>query len=232
MTKQIVIGHRGASGMAPENTLLAFQLAYELGAHMIETDVQKTEDGVLVCLHDYEVDHTTNGTGAVAELTFREIRTLDAGKGAKIPTLDEVLDFVRGKMKINIELKITEIEKEVLSAVREREMVSDVIISSFYHGTLIATKTLDDRIFTAILETKLREEIISYVIELEANALNPNHEYITPDIIVQAHSRDIQVFPWTVNDSTQIQTLYEMGVDGVITDFPDIALGILKKFQN
>lgn len=232
MKKQIVIGHRGASGLAPENTLLAHQLAYKVGAHMIETDVQETEDGVLVCIHDYEVDHTTNGTGAVAELTFREIRNLDAGNGAKIPTLDEVLDFVRGKMKINIELKITEIEKEVLSAIRGREMISDVIISSFFHGTLVATKTLDDRILTAVLETKPRNEIISYVIELEANALNPNYRYIKPDIVTEAHNRDIQVFPWTVNDSIQMQKLYEMGVDGIITDFPNVALGILKKFHS
>ena len=230
--KQIVVGHRGASGSAPENTLLAHQLAYEVGAHMIETDVHATEDGILVCIHDYEVDHTTNGTGAIAELSFREIRNLDAGNGAKVPTLDEVLDFVRGKMKINIELKITDIEKEVLSAVRERDMVSDVMISSFLHGTLVSVRTLDDRISTAVLETKLRNEVVSYVIELEANALNPNYEYITPDIVTEAQSRGIQVFPWTVNDSTQMRTLYEMGVNGIITDFPEVALSILNKIQN
>ncbi|TFH06840.1 MAG: glycerophosphodiester phosphodiesterase, partial [Candidatus Thorarchaeota archaeon] len=146
MEKQLVVAHRGASGSAQENTLLAFQLAYEIGAHMIETDVQETVDGTLVCIHDYDVDRTTNGTGAIAELTYREIRDLDAGNGAKIPTLDEVLDYVRGKMKINIELKVTGVEKDVLSAVKERNMISEVTISSFLHGTLISTRNLDDRI--------------------------------------------------------------------------------------
>ncbi len=232
MEKKIVVAHRGASGSAPENTLLAHQLAYEIGAHMIETDVQETQDGKLVCIHDHEVDRTTNGTGAIAELTYREIRDLDAGKGAKIPTLAEVLDYVRGKIRINIELKVTDVEKEVLSAVNERDMVSDVTISSFFHGTLLATRKLDARVSTAVLTTKIKDDMISYVLEHEANALNPNYKNITSDIIAEAHSKNIQVFPWTVNDSTQMQTLFKMGVDGIITDFPDVALRVLSEIQD
>jgi len=231
MAKQLVVAHRGASAIAPENTLLAHKLAYELGADMIETDVQETKDGTLVCIHDYTVNRTTNGCGAIAELTYREVRNLDAGNGQKIPTLDEVLDYVRGKMKINIELKVTDIEKEVLSALKARNMISDVTISSFLHGTLISMKNLDASVSTAVLVSKIRNEMISYVIEHEANALNPDYKNITPDIVIEAHRNNIQVFPWTVNDSGQMQALYEMSVDGIITNFPDVALQVLKNLR-
>jgi len=232
MAKQLVVAHRGASAIAPENTLLAYKLAYELGADMIETDVQETKDGTLVCIHDYTVDRTTNGRGTIAELTYREIRDLDAGNSEKIPTLDEVLDYVQGKMKINIELKVTDIENKVLSAVKTRNMISDVIISSFLHGTLISMKNLDASVSTAVLVSKIRNDMISYVIEHEANALNPDFKNITPDIVAEAHRNNIQVFPWTVNDSGQMQALYEMSVDGIITNFPDVALLVLKNLRN
>lgn len=231
MRKQLVVGHRGASGLAPENTIRAHRVAHEVGANMVEIDVQETLDGKIVCIHDYEVDRTTNGSGAIAELSYREIQELDAGSGEKIPTLDEVLDFVRGKMKLNIELKVTNIEKEVLAAVKKRDMVSDVMISSFLHGTLVATRTIDNIVSTAVLVTHMKDEIISYVIEHEANALNPLYHGITSEIISDAHSNNIQVFPWTVNDSTKMQDLYKMGVDGIITDFPNVAVKILNEMR-
>ena len=229
MKKQIIIAHRGGAGLAPENTMLAHQVAYDVGAHMVEIDVQETLDGKLVCIHDYEVDRTTNGTGSIAELSYHEILELDAGQGEKIPTLEEVLDYVRGKMKINIELKVTDIEKEVLTLVNQRKMISDVIISSFLHGTLISTRTLDTTISTAVLVSKLRDDMISYVMEHEANALNPDYEILTQDIVAEAHSNNIQIFPWTVNDVSQIEVLYGMGVDGIITDFPDVAVKVLQE---
>ncbi len=229
MQNQIVVAHRGASGLAPENTMLAHQVAFETGAHMIEIDVQETEDGKLVCIHDFDVDRTTNGTGAIAELSYREIRELDAGDGEKIPSLDEVLDYARGRMKINIELKVTDIEKEVLALVMERRMIPDITISSFLHGTLIATRNLDTEVFTAVLVTKLRNDMISYVNELDANALNPDHKTVTLDLVNDAHTNNILVFPWTVNDSSRMQDLYSMGVDGIITNFPDIAIKVLQE---
>ncbi|TFG29072.1 glycerophosphodiester phosphodiesterase [Candidatus Thorarchaeota archaeon] len=231
METQIVVAHRGASGLAPENTLLAHQVAYEVGAHMVEIDVQETADGELVCIHDYDVNRTTNGTGVVADLTYREIRDLDAGRGEKIPTLAQVLDYVRGKLKINIELKVTDVEQQVFSFVDERNMISDVMISSFLHGTLIATRSIDASISTAVLVSKIRDDMIPYVVELGANALNPDYRTISSDLMSEAHSNNIQVFPWTVNDSLKIQALLEMGVDGVITDFPDIAVKILKRIN-
>ncbi|MBE0525524.1 MAG: glycerophosphodiester phosphodiesterase [Candidatus Thorarchaeota archaeon] len=232
MKKQLVVAHRGGSGLAPENTMLAHRVAYDVGADMVEIDVQETLDGKLVCIHDYEVDRTTNGIGAIAELSLREILELDAGLGEKIPTLEEVLDYVRGKMKINIELKVTDIEKEVLTLVNERKMISDVTISSFLHGTLISTRRLDNSVSTAVLVSKLQDEMISYVMEHEANALNPDYKVLTQDVVAEAHSNNIQIFPWTVNEASQIRVLCGMGVDGIITDFPDVAVKVLQEISN
>lgn len=227
MKNQLVVAHRGASGLAPENTMAAHRVAFRSGAHMIETDVQETEDGKLVCIHDF--DRTTNGSGAIAELSYRELRELDAGNGEKIPSLEEVLDYTRGKLKLNIELKVTDIEKKVLDFVKERKMIPDITISSFLHGTLIATRNLDTEVSTAVLVTNLQDDMISYVNELEANALNPNHKTISPVLVNDAHSNNILIFPWTVNDSSRMQVLYNLGVDGIITDFPDVALKALQK---
>jgi len=229
MQNQIVVAHRGASGLAPENTMLAHRVAFETGAHMIEIDVQETEDGKLVCIHDFDVDRTTNGTGAIAELSYREIRELDAGDGEKIPTLEEVLDFTRGKLQLNIELKVTDIEEKVLDFVKERKMISDVMISSFLHATLVSTRNLHAKVSTAVLVTELRDDMISYVNELEANALNPDHKTITADLVNDAHSSNILVFPWTVNDSSRMQALFRLDVDGIITNFPDVALKVLQE---
>ncbi|MHA1614410.1 MAG: glycerophosphodiester phosphodiesterase [Candidatus Thorarchaeota archaeon] len=228
MKNQLVVAHRGASGLAPENTLAAHRVAFRTGAHMIETDVQETEDGKLVCIHDFDVDRTTNGAGAIAELSYREIRELDAGDGERIPSLEEVLDYTRSKLKLNIELKVTDIEKKVLNLVKERKMIPEVTISSFLHGTLISTRNLDTEVSTAVLVTKLRDDMISYVNELEANALNPNHKTISPVLVNDAHSNKVLIFPWTVNDASRMKALYNMGVDGIITDFPDVAIKILQ----
>jgi len=229
MKNQLVVAHRGASGLAPENTMAAHRVAFRTGAHMIETDVQETEDGILVCIHDYDVNRTTNGTGTIAELSYCEIRELDAGDGEKIPSLEEVLDYTRGKLKLNIELKVSDIEKKVLDFVKERKMIPDVTISSFLHGTLVSTRDLDTEVTTAVLVTKLRDDMISYVNELEANALNPDHKTISQVLVDEAHSNNVLVFPWTVNNTSRMEVLYSMGVDGIITDFPDIAIKVLQE---
>jgi glycerophosphoryl diester phosphodiesterase len=229
MNDQIVVAHRGASGVAPENTLLAHQVAFDIGAHMIEIDVQETEDGELVCIHDYEVDRTTNGVGEIAEMSFNELRELDAGQGQKIPSLSEVLDFCRGKLKVNIELKVTDVEKQVLSLVQKRSMLSDIMISSFLHGTLVEARSLNPEVVTAVLVTEIDESIADYVIEIDSNALNPQFQNVSEGLIEELHKHNLQIFPWTVNDLQSITEMLKIGVDGIITDFPDRALEILKQ---
>jgi glycerophosphoryl diester phosphodiesterase len=229
MMKQLVVAHRGASGVAPENTLLAFQIAHDIGADMIELDVQQTEDGELVCIHDFKVDRTTNGSGAVAEMSFHEIRELDAGQGQRIPTLAEVLDFCRGKLKVVIELKVTDIEKEILSLVHKRGMLSEIMLCSFLHGTLIEARSLNVDVTTAVLVSKIKEGIVDYVLEMESNALNPDFNHVTPSLVSELHRNELQIFPWTVNDSATMAELYNTSIDGLITNFPDRALEVLRR---
>ncbi|MFW9927351.1 MAG: glycerophosphodiester phosphodiesterase, partial [Candidatus Thorarchaeota archaeon] len=131
MLPRFIIGHRGASGHAPENTFLSFEKAWNFGATMIELDVHETIDGHLVCIHDSTIDRTTNGTGKVNSLSLNEIQSFDAGLGQIVPLLDDVLTFARGKMQINIELKIGGIEEKIVSLDNDLKMTNDVLVSSF-----------------------------------------------------------------------------------------------------
>ncbi|MGH7791719.1 MAG: glycerophosphodiester phosphodiesterase, partial [Thermodesulfobacteriota bacterium] len=130
------IAHRGASAYEPENTLRSFKRAMEMGAEMMELDVRFSRDGHLVIIHDKKVDRTTNGRGLVREMTLRELKNLDAGKGEKIPTLEEVFDLGKGTIRYVLELKDRGVEEEVINLVRDKGLIEDVFIASF-HGDLI-----------------------------------------------------------------------------------------------
>jgi glycerophosphoryl diester phosphodiesterase len=160
--KPFIIGHRGASSLAPENTLASFRKAHDLGAEMIELDVHRTKDGHLVIMHDDTVDRTTGSHGAVKDLTLEEIRQLDAGswfspefKGEKVPTFDEVLEWAKGKVKIDIEIKNSVqypgIEKDIIDRLKAMNMDRDVIITSFDPSCVKNVKSIDAEIKTGVL---------------------------------------------------------------------------------
>ena len=219
----IIIGHRGAAGLVPENTLLSYQSAFEFGADMIELDAHETSDGHIVCIHDYEVDRTTDGSGYIAEMSLKEIQDLDAGQGQKIPLLSEVLDFAYGKIKV----KVLDIEKRIATLVKEKRMMNNVIVSSFLHGTLQVMHEIDANIKTAVLFKKPLSNPIEYASELGAIALNPLYTIVSSELIKQAHDNEIRIFPWTINDSDTMIHFKKQGVDGIITDFPNIAIEAL-----
>src|ERR1051326_2126264 len=127
----LVIAHRGASRSEPENTLRAFELAIKLGAQMIELDLHATRDGQIVVIHDADLSHTTNLSGQVSELTLEEVRRADAGKGERVPTLEETLDLARGRVQLYLEIKDARAAAETLRMVRERGCQSEVLIASF-----------------------------------------------------------------------------------------------------
>ena len=161
----LVIAHRGASGTAPENTMAAFRQAVEMGADMIELDVQRTKDGQVVVIHDATLERTTNGSGAVRELTYAEIEQLDAGSwfgegqefaGERVPLLKEVLEFTKGKCALNIEIKNIPyadpgIEQAVVDLLHETGFLEQVIISSFDHSCLHRIARLEPNVPTACL---------------------------------------------------------------------------------
>lgn len=229
MRQPLVIAHRGASGSAPENTLLAYLLAFELGAHMFELDVQETTDGHLVCIHDYEIDRTTNGQGAVSDMTLTELKSFDAGSGEKIPLLSEALDMARGRIKVNIELKVLDVEARVLELIRTRKMQHEVVISSFFHDTLSVVRELDTSIPTAALISEEHADFVSLIQNLKANAINPHYDLVTPEFIESAHGNGIGVYAWTVNHQDTMLDMIRFGVDGIITDHPETCLELMRR---
>ena len=223
----IIIGHRGARGLEPENTILSYQTAIQLGADMIELDVHKTKDGHLVCIHDDKVDRTTDGTGLIAEMSLKDLQQLDAGHNEHIPLLSEVLDFARNRISVNIELKVLDVEKQVIDMVQERDMKNEVIVSSFLHSTLQTIHTIDEEIKTAVLISKKQDDVVQYVQNLHSVALNPLYKLVTPELISQIHAHNIKLYSWTINEPEFMTDLAKKGVDGIITDFPNIAIKTL-----
>lgn len=228
MTERIIIAHRGASGHAPENTILSYQQALKYGAQMIELDVHETIDGELVCIHDPSVNRTTDGEGEIHRLTYKELLELDAGEGERIPLLEDVLKFAAGKIQVNIELKIIGVEKKVLKIAEQNRMLQDIMISSFFHGTLVTIRDLSDGTKTALLVDKQKDELARYALDLKANAINPDHQLVTPELVQEIHNAGLKVYPWTVNDSIIMKELFTIDVDGLITDYPDRAVDVLR----
>ncbi|MBO3753602.1 MAG: glycerophosphodiester phosphodiesterase [Candidatus Brockarchaeota archaeon] len=221
MSSVLKIGHRGAKFYEPENTLRSFRKALELGVDAVELDVRRTRDGELVVIHDAGVERTTNGKGLVRELTLKEIRRLDAGKGEKIPTLEEALDFLDGKVKILIELKEEGFEEEVLKLVRGKRLEKNVILISFLEDALRRIRRLDKDVETGLIYVK-HENPVEAALELKANYLLPQYRFTHSALIKRARENGLKVIVWTINDEKEASEYAEKGVDGITSDKPDI----------
>ncbi|MDF1539600.1 MAG: glycerophosphodiester phosphodiesterase family protein [Candidatus Thorarchaeota archaeon] len=229
MNRPLIIGHRGAPAKTPENTLESFEKAISLGSDMVELDLQETVDGHLVVIHDYEVSRISSIDGMVSEMHLSELKSLDLGDGCKIPTLGEVLDICHGKCKVNIEIKVLDVERKALEAVKQRSMLEEVIFSSFLHGTLSVVKDLEPHAETAVLYNEPMDDPISYAIDLQASAINPLFFYLEESVVKSAHDAGLNVYPWTINDVDMIAEFVRMGVDGIITDLPDVCFRVIQK---
>ncbi len=224
MRDVVIIAHRGASSEKPENTISAFQRAIDLDADMIELDIHETLDQELVCIHDYDVTRTTDGIGLISEMTYEQLTSLNAGDGECIPLLSDVLDLCRDKIDVNIELKIMDIEKELLELVEKKDMLDNVLFSSFYHETLIILKESCPNCKTAILYESPISNVVSYASSMQASAINPLHSLISSDLVEDAHSSQLSVYPWTVNDCDTAHRMLEYKIDGVISDNPALMI--------
>jgi glycerophosphoryl diester phosphodiesterase len=221
------IAHRGASGSFPENTLAAFRAAIEAGAGMCELDVQLTRDGAMVVIHDDTVDRTTDGTGAVAAMTLAEIKRLDAGEkfashfvGESVPTLDEVLDLVQGRCALNIELKADGLEAKVGELVRARGAFGWTLISSFDWATLTRIRQVAPELRIGLLASRWPARLVGAATEMKASAINPSFDIVTEDLCSAAHSRELKVYAWTVDEPVAMRRLIAAGVDGIMTNWP------------
>jgi glycerophosphoryl diester phosphodiesterase len=221
------IGHRGASKAFPENTLAAFRAACDAGADMCELDVQLSRDGAVVVIHDDTVDRTTNGRGTVAELTLAELKALDAGRGERIPTLEEVFATTAGRCGLNVELKIAGIEPQVAEIMRKCEATGTSMVSSFEWGALEAMRTVAPEIRAGVLAEKKPDRMLEAAARLHAYAVNPRCDLATPDFCIAAHARGFKVLVWTVDAPGQMLALIDAGVDGIMTNYPDRMRSVL-----
>ena len=237
----LIYGHRGASGHAPENTLEAFKLSMEMGADGFELDVHLSKDGQLVVIHDETVDRTTNGTGFVKDLTLAQLKELDACngmekyRGAKIPTLAEVFDLVKGTAQIvNVEIKTDEyfypdIEKKCLELVREKGVADQVIFSSFNHHTLLRMRQLSPEAKLGMLYLEIMAKPWEYAKQLNVEYLHPMKMNIyVPGFAEGAREAGFGVNMWTINDAETIAECLKQDV-GIITNYPDVALAMRNK---
>jgi glycerophosphoryl diester phosphodiesterase len=221
MTDMICIGHRGASGHAPENTLAAFALAIKMGCPWVELDVYAV-DGTLLVIHDDTLERTTNGHGRVMDTSLATLRTLDAGGGQQIPTLAEVIELVDHRAGINIELKGEHTAAPVNALLTDylaRGWQSDeFMISSFDHAELALA---DPRYHRGALFHKKVSDYFQRTQALDAHALNLSIKLVTPELVAAAHKEGLLVYVYTVNTLKDIQRMREYGVDGVFSNYPD-----------
>ncbi|MEQ1438966.1 glycerophosphodiester phosphodiesterase family protein [Fontimonas sp. SYSU GA230001] len=223
-----VIGHRGAAGHAPENTLLSIDTAIRLGAHWIEIDIQH-HAGELWLMHDLTLDRTTNGRGLLRAHSAAALRRLDAGRGEHIPTLPEALDLIEQRVSVNIELKSWDGCAAAVAACL-REYLADgwaperLQVSSFHLPELWEFKQLLPEVPLGVLYCGVPLDWAGLTAELGAQSLNISAEFVDARLVADAHARGRQLNVYTVNDPAALRLLYELGVDGVFSDFPDRAL--------
>ena len=226
MNKILTIGHRGAKGYEPENTLISFQKAIELKADGVEFDVHVCKSGELVVIHDFTVDRTTNGTGAISDLTLAELRKLRIDVHHQIPTLDEVLHLFNKKHVINIELKGSNTAELVCDFIdknvkENRFEYSNFNVSSFQRDELETVARYNSNIHIGVLTQASVEQALEWASEFKAKAIHPHFSLLTAENVALAHQKKYQVYTWTVNEISDIQRVKKLGVDAIITDFPD-----------
>ena len=238
-----VIAHRGFSGAAPENTLVAIRKAIEVGADMVEVDVTVTADGEVILLHDETLDRTTDGEGSPIETTLEEIGNLDAGSwfapefaGERVPTLGEVLEMVKGRILINVEIKSEAVEHgvvpKVASLIIGHGMLDQVVVSSFSPEALRQMKVTEPAVMTASLYNKdvhTGRDPLEIIQEVGSRGFNISGKRLTPAMRDRCHRHGIPVAVYTINEPARMRLLVGMGVDAVFTDHPDWMIAILSE---
>ena len=224
--KTLCIGHRGACGYAPENTLASFARALELGVDMVELDVHVCKTGELVVIHDETLERTTNGSGAVADKTFAELSRLDAGRGERIPLLSEVFDLVARRAGINIELKGAHTAAPAAALIKKYKQVSgwsddEVLVSSLNPENLREFSRLMPQVKIGLVTLTPPSEADINSCGAPLYSIHQKHATITKQSLAEAKARHLAVFAWTVNAPADIQRLISLQIDGIFSDYPD-----------
>lgn len=255
----LVIAHQGGDGVWPGDTLFAFEKAVEIGSDVLEMDAHITRDGRIVLMHDEEVDRTTDGTGLIEELTLAEIKQLDAaygwspddgasfpyrGQGIQVPTLDEVFEAFP-QMRYVIEIKLTQnpIDGPLCELIRSHAMQTKVVVASFHDEAMKNFRQTCPEVATSASRTEVQNYVLLgkallwgfYVPEFQTiqPPWDPEDslgiQIVTERFIRESHAKNIRVEPWTVNDPELMRQYIDWGVDGIITDRPDLMMEVLDR---
>ena len=233
-----VMAHRGLSADAPENTLYAFSDAISVGADFIELDVQQTRDGVLVVMHDSNLKRTTGVNKDIWDVDYADIQNLDAGSwfdpayaNARIPTLEETLQFVDKRAKLNIEIKPTKhgsdtLEQDVAELITQYQYTDACYVTSFSYGSLKKVKEVNPEIRTGYLMSVAYGQFYSLKY---ADAFSLNKVFVTSQVVNAAHQQGKQIFAWTVNSMSEVRSLCNLHVDSIITDDPVMVQNVISR---
>jgi glycerophosphoryl diester phosphodiesterase len=228
MQRPFIWAHRGASKIAPENTMAAFSAAVELGADGLELDIHLSQDSIPVVIHDESLERTTDGRGLVANASLEQLQQLDAGgwfspefMGESLPTLAEVLSEFSGKLSLNLELKEFSAGVEVLSLLRQHPD-AEVVISSFDYDLLKGLRSLDEALPLAVLfDDGSWRQAVRLANEISACAFHPADNLVCRRMVAACRKLALPVSVWTVDQESQARSLMRMGVSGFFTNDPD-----------
>ncbi|MCS6863258.1 MAG: hypothetical protein NZT92_23370 [Abditibacteriales bacterium] len=235
--KPFLIAHRGASGLAPENTLSAVLLALELGADAIEIDVRRTQDGAIVLMHDETLQRTAGVAQGVADLTLDEVRRADAGAwfgaefaGERVPTLAEVLSVTKGKAVLAVEIKPPDITEDVLSVIAQEKAEEWVNVMSFHDTVVRRVREVAPHLPSGLIVDARPEEdaaqqaiaLVRRVARCGASVLSLSHPAVNPTLAREVRRRGVVLWTWTVDDLQRMQEVAACGVDGLITNVPHL----------
>jgi glycerophosphoryl diester phosphodiesterase len=221
-----IIGHRGAAGYAPENTLLSFQTAIEIGCDATEMDVRLSKDGRVVVIHDEEVSRVTDGEGFVCEMTLAKLKKLNCPEKQKIPTLQEVIDLCKGKIDLLIELKARGTPAKVNRIIVKNKITENVAVISFNYELLREIKKFNPKLKAGLLFEECTEEIWKLVEEIPLDFIGPRGDIVNKGIVDRAHKMGKIVHAYHVNNKNAGNELLTLGVDEIGTNFPKLFIGV------
>ena len=219
-------------GSEPENTLRSFRKAIDLGARGVELDVHLSKDKKLIVIHDNDISRTTKGKGLISQMTLAQIKKIDAGKNEKIPTLEEIIDLaIRKNILLNIELKGLGTVVPVVKLIEQKRISNQVVISSFLYNKLKVVKSLNSKIKTGILIRKLPRRLADFLKlakTYKADGFHIRKNFLRKRHLKAAQENGLYVWVWTANGPREIKKFKSWGVDGLITNYPDRAIKIIK----
>jgi glycerophosphoryl diester phosphodiesterase len=224
-----VVGHRGAAGVLPENTVKGFRYAVDLGCDYVECDVHLTRDDRLVVMHDESVDRTTNGTGALRDLYFANVRRLDAGDGENVPTLHEVLAVTKGRAQLLCELKGEGVEEAAVDAVLAHNMAGEVVFTSFFPDRIRKVKMRHGKLRIGAIFSNPTDDDIPRAVDWGVEAVGVHYKNLRMRTVELALSSGIQIRAWNPDTLREQKAMIGLGVSGVSTNRPDILLEYLRR---